>query len=178
MLRGEDPRRQIVGRVPGEDWDGGLAEDRTLVVFLGDQVDGGARFRLAAVQNGLVHAPSVHSRPAVTGEQGRMDVDDSAAPGVHYRIRDPLEEPRQDHEAGGGSLEGAPPFPGVGDIIEDLGRDSRLARHVETAGLGPITHDQDDLRRGVLPEGAEEGRQIAASARHYDHHPQAHSAQI
>jgi len=178
MLHGEDSRGQIIGRVAGEDWNGNLAQDRTLVVFLGDQVDRGARFRLAAVQNGLVHAPSIHSRPTVTGEQGRMDVDDSAAPSAHDLVRDPLEEPRQDHEAGGGSLEGPPPFPGVGDIIEDLGRDPRLARHLETAGLGPVTHDQHDLRRGLVPEGAEEGRQIAASARHHDHDPQAHSAQI
>ena len=164
MFHGENPRRQIVRRVTGENRHGGLAQDRTLVVLLGDQVNRGAGFGLTAVQHGLVHAPPVHACPTVPGQQGWMDVDDSAAPGVHHCFRDPLEEPRQDHEAGVGPFEGPPPFSGVGDIIEYLGRNPRLARHGQTAGLGPIAHDQDDLRRGVLPEGAKEGRQIAASA--------------
>jgi len=164
MLRGEDARRQIVSRVTGKNRYRSLAQDRTLVVFLGHDVHRGARVRLTAVQHGLVHPPPVHPRTTVPRQQGGMDVDDLAAPGLHHGFRDPFEEPRQDHEAGVGPLEGTPPFSGVGDIIEHVGRDPSLARHVEPAGQGPITHDEDDLRRGVLPEGAKEGRQIAASA--------------
>ena len=49
---------------------------------------------------------------------------------------------------------------------------------LHAAGSGPVAQDQNHLRRGAVPEGMEERRQIAASPRDHRRHAQEHSPAI
>ena len=57
-------------------------------------MDGDARFLLAGGDDGLVHMVAVHSLSAVSGEQRRVQVEDTPGEGLHYPL---VHEP---HEAG------------------------------------------------------------------------------
>ncbi len=64
-----------------------------MVVLAVHQVDRGAGFRLARRQHGPMDVHAVHARPAVLGQQTRMDVEDAALPpGRHGQLLQPAAE--------------------------------------------------------------------------------------
>src|ERR1700682_6656020 len=75
MLLARDPLAHTLNRVIGTDLDTPLAEDRTLVDIIGNEVDGAAGFRDAALQG---HGGGGH-RAREIGKQRRMNVDDPSS---------------------------------------------------------------------------------------------------
>jgi hypothetical protein len=57
-------------------------------------------------------------------------------------------------------------------------RDAVTPGQLHSAGPGPAAQNQNHLRRGAVPEGMEERRQIAAPSRNRRRHAQDHSPEI
>ena len=74
----EDALGERVGGVVVEDGDRLLPDDRAVVVFVVDEVDGAAGDLDAGVEDGLVDVMAVHAGAAEGGDQRGVDVDDAA----------------------------------------------------------------------------------------------------
>jgi hypothetical protein len=125
-----------------------------------------------------MHPPPVHSPAAVPGQERRVDIDDPAAPGPHDGSRHRLEIAGQHHQIHPGRFERRAPLPGIGGILEQVHRNAMVPGQLDAAGFGPVAQDQNHLRRGAVPEGVEECRQIAAPSGNRRRHAQEHSPEI
>ena len=169
---------QGLGGVARQDRDDALTENLAFVVLLGHQVHGRPRGGVTRRQDRLVHLPAVHAGTAVLREQRGMDVDDSAAPFPDDGPRHPLQITRKHDELGSRRDQFPAPLLRIRDIFQDVHGDAVLPGQLDPAGVGPIADDQDDPRRGLASERAEERRQIAAPSGNRHGDAQEHSPQI
>ena len=134
--------------------------------------------RVARGEHRFVHPSPVHSPAAVPGEERRVHVDDPAPPGLHDCSWHRLEISGQHDQIHPGGFQRRAPLAGIGGIIEQVYRDAMAPPQLYPAGSGPVAQDQNHLRRGAVPEGMEERRQIAAPSRNHRRHAQEHSPEI
>ena len=141
--RGERVRRVIV-----EDSDGGLRDNRPLVHF------GHNKMHRAAVDfDAIGKGALMRMQSAISGQKGRMDVDEPLLPGADEIRR------QQPHEAG--EADQFDPVqiekdlhrllelvaPGIDLMIDGGGRNSLRFREGETFGFGAVGEDERDFGR-------------------------------
>jgi len=98
MLKIVHPGCQRFGGIAGIHRDGGLAQYVPLIILCRDQVDGGSGYRVTRCQYGGVYVQSVEALAAMSGQQGRMYVNDAIfVSGENERTKF-LHVTREDHE--------------------------------------------------------------------------------
>ncbi len=87
-----------VGGVVGSEGCGELCDDLPAVADVGDVVDGHTGLSVACCLNCFVHVMAPHAASAVTGQEGRMEVDDATGEGVDEVVGNNEQEACEDDE--------------------------------------------------------------------------------
>ena len=169
MFGNQNPRRERIGGVAGQDRHPRLAEQRAVIELRRDEVDADAAVAVAIGDRLLVGV-----QPLVFGQQRRMDVEHSPLPpgdeiaGQDAHVageRDVLRAAPADLGIHRHVVRGAVhALVGQGEGCDAFGRGQ-----LEAAGLGIVAGDEDDLERAVIGAAGIEQRGHVGAAARYEH---------
>lgn len=164
MLFFEHACRQRFRRIVLAHGDPGLRQDRAAVVFLVHKVHRGAGLSGAARQDRLVHPATVHPAPAEGGEEGGMNVHDSALIRRDDVARNQAYIAGEYEQLNIVRSQRAQPFGGPIGFGETHRRDTAGLRQVQGCCIGSVTQNEGDPDLGIVLGGAAERLEVAASA--------------
>lgn len=164
MLFLEHACRQRFRRIVFAHGDPGLRQDRAAVVFLVHKVHRGAGFGSAARQDRLVHPATVHPAPAEGGEEGGMNIHDSAAIRRDDFARNQAYVAGEYEQLNIVRGQRAQPFRGPIGFGETHRANTARLRQFQGGCIGSVTQNEGDPDLGIVLGGAAERLEVAASA--------------
>ncbi len=178
MFTALNPFRQARGGIVLGHRDAGLGDQRAAVQFLGHEMHRAAVFVVAGFQGAGVGIEAL-----VLGQQGRVNVDQTAGVVVHEQGRENTHKTGQHHGVGAvlvdardhGGVEGG--AVGVITVVDHRAGNARARRPLQATGCGFIAQHQGDAgRQGAGLHRIQNRLQIGAGATDQHRDPVGHVA--